>query len=142
MQEENAIEAWLMWYSCVEFEPYDVEFLVKGRMSAGTCDTVGLLTYPQKNIYNRVYYLDWKSSMFVDRPAHGTQIATYKVMDGRYPDAGIAVLYLDKDLKNPYKPYNFVDYTPYFKRYRKQFNFWRAAFYNVRPKLAKQAGRK
>jgi len=138
MQESNAIEAWLQWYSECSLITFDIEFLVKGRMAAGTCDWLGELTYPAKKIFNKVYYLDWKSSLFVDRPSHGTQIATYKVMDGRYPKAGIGVLYLDKDLKKD-PPYQFIDYTPYFKRYRKQFNFWRAAFYNVRPQLKAKA---
>jgi len=136
MQEEQAFESWLMWYSCVDFEPYDVEFIVYGKRSAGTCDAVGLLTYPAKKIFKKVYYIDWKSSLYVDRPAHGAQIAAYKRKDGRYPNAGIAVLYLDKDLKDPKKPYVWVDYTKEEKRHIKQFNFWRAGYYNARPRIA------
>ena len=138
MQESNAIEAWLQWYSECHLETYDVEFLVKGCMSAGTCDWLGELTYPAKKIYKKVYYIDWKSSLYVDRPSHGTQIATYKFFDKRYPDAGIAVLNLDKDLKKD-PPYIFTDYTKYYRRYRTQFAFWQASFYNVRPQLKKKA---
>ena len=139
MQESNAIEAWLQWYSECHLETYDVEFLVKGCMSAGTCDWLGELTYPAKNIYKKVYYIDWKSSLYSDRAAHGSQIAKYKQLDGRFPKAGIAVLHLDKDLKNPKKPYVWVDYSKYEKRYRKQFELWRAGFYNARPQLKKRA---
>jgi len=139
MKEEQAFESWLMWYSCVEFEPYDTEFTVYGKWTAGTCDTVGMLTYPAKKIYKKVYYIDWKSSLYSDRAAHGSQIAKYKQLDGRFPKAGIAVLHLDKDLKNPKKPYVWVDYSKYEKRYRKQFELWRAGFYNARPQLKKRA---
>jgi len=135
LQEEQAFESWLLWYSCVEFEPYDIEFTVYGKWTAGTCDAVGMLTYPAKKIFQRVFYIDWKSSLYSDRPAHGSQIAKYKQLDGRYPDAGIAVLHLNKDKLG----YKWVDYSKYEMRYRKLFELWRAGFYMARPQLKKRA---
>ena len=136
MQESNAIESFLLWFTEVDFRPFYTEFEVSGGGVAGTCDTVGLLTDPNRKIWNRVYYIDWKSSLYVDRLSHGPQIAKYKDLDGRYPQAGIAVLHLSKDKVE----YKFQDYSKKEDIYLKQFNLMRDLFFSRHPIIRGKAG--
>ena len=126
MQEETAFESFLAWYSCVTLIPYDLEFTVYDDDSAGTCDFLGELTYPEKKIFNRVYYLDWKTGMYSDRYSHGPQIAQYKKADGRFPGAGIAVVHFNKDAVD----FKFVDYSKYERNMLNQYFLMEELFYS------------
>ena len=104
--------------------------------SAGTCDFLGALYYPKKKILGRVYYLDWKTGMFTDRASQGPQIAAYKYMDGRFPDAGIAVVHFSKD-----KPeFRFTDYSKYEDRMLKEWFLMEGLYLSRHPLIAKKAG--
>ena len=133
---ETATNSFLLWYSQVHLVPFDLEFKVYSEHSAGTCDFVGLLTYPAKKIINKVYYIDWKSSFFVNPEQQGPQIAAYKYMDGRYPDAGIAVLHLNRD-----KPmFDWKNYTKQEKRRLFEWYLMERMFFSRKPRIAKKAG--
>ena len=131
---EQAIESWLAWFSCVDFTPYYNEFRVKGTRTQGTCDTVGLLHWPEKKIFHKVYYIDWKSSLYVNRNSHGPQIAAYKRYDGRFPDAGIAILHLSKEETD----FKWVDYSKHENRMFDIYYHAEAMYFYKHPVLAKQ----
>jgi len=131
---EQAIESWLAWFSCVDFTPYDTEFRVRLRRTQGTCDTVGLLHWPEKKIFNRVYYIDWKSSFFVNKKTHGAQIAAYKMGDGRFPDAGIAILHCSKTETD----FKWKDYSTHEERMWEMYYHAEAMYFCEHTGLAKQ----
>lgn len=137
-QTETAFENFLAWYSCVRLIPYDVEFKLYddvGRV-AGTCDFYGFLEWPEKKVYGD-YYLDWKTSLYVNRNSHGPQIAEYKRIDGRNPKAGIGVVYFPKNEIG--KPVWF-DATKKEDEYLEQFSLARRLYYLRHPQKARKAG--
>lgn len=135
---DTAFESFLLWYSCVELIPVELEFSVYDhkRRVAGTCDCLCYLRWAEKNIDN-YYYLDWKTGTYINRNNHGAQIAQYKRSDGRYPKAGIGVLYLSKEEPD----FKFFDATRFEKRYLKRFDLASDLFFLDRPRIAKKAGR-
>ena len=137
-QYKTACESFLLWYSCVDyFKPIENEFKVYGKYVGGTCDTVGTLLWHDKGIrVPTVYYIDFKSSMYVSRPSHGPQIAAYKDMDGRYLDAGVAMLHLDKDNVD----FKWKDYTEDGFKMWSEYLYMEGLFMSRHPLIAKKAG--